>query len=188
MNKLLFRTNAPKRTYSGAGYKDYKKYKSHLTGDFDSRCGYTYCRDFWFGGQTNFQIDHFKPKSKFPDLETNYSNLIYSCSYVNRAKSDDYHEQLYLDPVDIDYNDHFFRDDLGNIYPNDNSEAAKYMYVKLKLYLKRNSIIWLIEQLEQKMETLRELIESTNNQEAEQLFIAITIKYMDYKKYLGATQ
>lgn len=187
MSELLFRTNSPRRTYSGKGYSDYKRYKNHLSGDFDSRCGYTFCRDFWFGGQINFQIDHFKPKSKYPDLATNYGNLVYSCSYVNRAKSDDYNE-YYLDPVETDYNEHFFRDELGNIYPKKDSEAAKYMYVRLKLYLKRNSIIWLLEQLEEKMEQLRELIEETDSEESRQLFIAITMKYMDYKKYLGATQ
>lgn len=41
--------------------------------------------DYWL----NFQIDHFKPISKYPELERNYKNLVYCCSYVNRAKSDD---------------------------------------------------------------------------------------------------
>ena len=119
-------------------------------------------------------------------LAHKYSNLIYSCSYVNRAKSDDIGN--YIDPVDVDYNQHFYRDELGNIYPKENSEAAKYMYVKLKLYLKRHSIIWMLDQLEQRMFKLQELIEATKNEEAKELFIEITMKYNNHKRYLRAIQ
>lgn len=186
MVKLQFREICPARTYVGTEYSDYKKYKKLLADDFKSRCGYTNCFDFWFGGQINFQIDHFKPKSKYPELETRYSNLVYSCSYVNRAKSDDLGN--YIDPVDEDYNVHFYRDDLGNIYPVEDSDRAKYMYIRLKLYLKRYSIIWMLDQLEKRMYSLQELIEKTNNTEAKELFIQITMKYNDYKKYLRAIQ
>jgi hypothetical protein len=60
------------------------------------------------------------------------------------------------------------------------------MYKKLKLYLKRYSIIWMLEQLEMKMEKLRILIDATDDHEAKELFIAITFKYLDYKKHLRA--
>ena len=185
MNQVAYRSEIPKRTYSGRELKDYKRYKDSLERDFNERCGYTCCQQIWFGGKRNFQIDHFKPKSIYPDLETKYSNLVYSCSYVNRAKGDD--NATYLDPVDVDYNLHFYRDDLGNIFPIEGSDSAKYMYIRLKLYLKRYSIIWMLEQLEIKMEQLRILIEKTDNEEVKDLFVAITFKYMDYKKYLKAT-
>ncbi len=187
MASLSFREICPQSTYTGKEYSDYRRYKGILASDFNSRCGYTNCYDFWFGGQNNFQIDHFKPKSKYPELETCYSNLVYTCSYVNRAKSDDDLDK-YIDPVNEDYNTHFHRDELGNIYPIENSERAKYMYIKLKLYLKRYSIIWMLDQLEKRMYTLQELIEKTNNSEAKELFIQITMKYNDYKKYLRAVQ
>lgn len=185
-NELPFRTDLPERTYSGKKLSDYRRYKNYLAKDFKNRCGYTYCVDFWFGGKPNFQIDHLKPKSKFPDLETEYSNLVYTCSYINRAKSDDI--GLYLDPVDEDYNLHFYRDELGNIYPREDSKAAKYMYLKLKLYLKRYSIIWMLDQLEQKMFILQELIEQLDNKEAKELYFAISFKYNNYKRYLRAIQ
>lgn len=184
MSQINFREKAPKRTYSGIELKDYKGYKNYLEKDFTSRCGYTYCQQEWFGGKRNFQIDHFKPKSINPELETKYSNLVYSCSYVNRAKSDDV--GIYIDPCDVDYNDHFYRDELGNIYPIESSDSAIYMYKRLKLYLKRYGIIWMLEQLEVKKEKLRKLIESTKDQEAMELYIAIDFKYMDYKKHLKA--
>jgi hypothetical protein len=182
MRKLKFRdpVQKPHRNYSGKELKDYKNYKNALEQDFYSRCGYTFCQQDWFGGKNNFQIDHFKPKSLHPELITKYSNLVYACSYVNRAKSNDWGK--YIDPCDIDYNEHFYRDELGNIYPCENSEAAKYMYKQLKLYLKRYSIIWMLEQLESRMQTLRELIEQHDDSEAKSLFFEITFKYMDYKK------
>lgn len=38
------RTNVPKRSTYGA-------YKDELAEDFNHRCGYTDCTDFWFGGK-----------------------------------------------------------------------------------------------------------------------------------------
>ena len=180
MSQLNYRDTPPARSYAGKELKDYKGYKDSLEKDFSQRCGYTYCQQDWFGGKRNFQIDHFKPKSIHPELETKYSNLVYSCSYVNRAKSDDL--GIYLDPCDVDYNEHFYRNELGNIYPIETSDSAKYMYRKLKLYLKRYGIIWMLEQLEIRMAILRELIERTGDEEAKELFIAISFQYMDYKK------
>lgn len=186
MSSLDFRdkTKPPVRTYSGKELKDYKSYKNHLESDFKQRCGYSNSHHDWFGGKRNFQIDHFKPKSIHPELETKYSNLVYSCSYVNRAKSDDIGN--YIDPCDTDFNDHFYRDELGNIYPVEKSEPAKYMYRKLKLYLRRYSIIWMLEQLEIKKEHLWELIQKYGDQEAKDLYILIDRQYMNYKKQLTA--
>jgi len=186
MSEILFRSTPPSRTYTGNELSDYRKYKDFLCRDFNQRCGYTDCSDFWFGGKRNFQIDHFKPVSIFPDLETKYSNLVYSSSYVNRAKSNDVGD--YIDPCDTDYNQHFFRDKLGNIFPRKDSPSAQYMYTKLKLYLKRYSIIWTLDQLEQKMFKLGELIEATGDPEAKELFVQIGLKYNKYKKYLRAEQ
>ena len=182
----LFRNTVPKRSYTGNELTNYRAYKNHLEKDFNERCGYTDCHQFWFGGKRNFQIDHFKPVSKHPELETKYSNLVYSCSYVNRAKSNDIGQ--YLDPCDNDFNQHFQRDGLGNIIAVANSEPAKYMHKKLKLFLKRYGIIWMIDQLEQRMFKLQELIEATDNAEAKALFVEIGMKYNNYKKYLRAEQ
>ncbi|NHA07716.1 hypothetical protein G7092_28205 [Mucilaginibacter sp. HC2] len=184
--QLPFRKTAPTRTYKGKEYSDYNHYKDHLEKDFEERCGYTNCHQFWFGGRRTFQIDHFKPKVKYPELLTKYSNLVYSCSYVNRAKSDDLNE--YLDPCDTDYNLHFYRDQIGHIYPMNTSDTGKYMYKALKLYLKRYSIIWMLEALEEKMDILQGLVDQTGDEQAKNLFYVITTKYMAYKKYLKAVQ
>jgi hypothetical protein len=181
-----FREITPIRTYT-IKHTNYRDYKVPLAKDFKNRCGYTNCSDTWFGGRNNFHIDHFIPWKKhthdLPHLKTDYSNLVYCCSYVNILKSND--EGLYLDPCNIDYNEHFYRDDVGNIFPVDNSESAKYMYQKLKLYLKRYGIIWLLDQLEAKKEQLFDLMQKYENQEIKDLYIQIDRKYVDYKKYLN---
>lgn len=68
MKQYLFREQHPQRTYKGH-YSDYHKYKEHLASDFNHHCGYTHCTDRWFGGMRTFQIDHFKPHSKYPKLK-----------------------------------------------------------------------------------------------------------------------
>lgn len=186
MAKVEFRksTDVPVRNYIGQELKNYRGYKPYLQKDFKKKCGYTNCLDEWFGGSITFQIDHFLPQSSHPNLKTKYSNLIYCCSYVNRAKSNDVGN--YLDPCDTDYNQHFYRNNKGEIIPESNSQQAVYMHKKLKLYLKRYSIIWTLEQLEMRMTKLRKIIEKSDDDDAKELFIQVTMKYMDYKKYLRA--
>ena len=69
---------------------DYKRYKQPLREDFQYRCAYCILHegDPYGGGFHHFQIDHFRPRNKFPDLINTYSNLYYSCTWCNRAKSD----------------------------------------------------------------------------------------------------
>jgi hypothetical protein len=188
MSRLKFRTleSTPTRTYVGKELSNYRGYKDNLRDDFKCKCGYTNCIDNWFGGPNTFQIDHFLPQSKYPKLKTKYSNLIYCCSYVNRAKSND--EGKYLDPCNVDYNLHFYRNSKGEIIPETKSDDANYMYKKLKLYLKRYSIIWSLEQLEKKMDELELLLDRKEDDEIKDLFIEVTRKYMKYKRYLRANQ
>jgi hypothetical protein len=42
------------------------------------------------GGEENFELDHFKPRSKFQDLINDYFNIYYSCHPCNRAKHDEW--------------------------------------------------------------------------------------------------
>ncbi|WP_145962309.1 HNH endonuclease signature motif containing protein [Pectobacterium peruviense] len=187
-----FRLQTPKRTCVKS-YKIYGSYKPYLAKDFYNRCGYTNCPDFWFGGKGNFHIDHFIPWKKHPtqpNLKTDYSNLVYCCSYVNILKSDD--ETAYLDPCNEDYNNHFLRDDYGNILANKKSVKAVYMHNKLKLYLKRYQIIWMLENLFSRMEAVKEAIQqSPDGQQKEELKYAMSdlaCVMLDYKKYLSENQ
>ena len=139
-----FRNDSPVRTCVKT-YASYRSFKPYLAKDFNSRCGYTDCPDFWFGGKNNFHIDHFKPFSKNPNLATDYSNLVYCCSYVNILKSDD--EGDYIDPCDIDFNKHFERDNYGEIIPKNTSKEAIYMYSRLQLGLSRYKLIWKLDEI-----------------------------------------
>jgi hypothetical protein len=183
-----FRQNAPKRTFI-VTYSDYRKYKPYLATDFNERCGYTDCHHSWFGGRNNFHIDHFKAKSKFPNLITVYENLIYASSPVNIAKSDD-NTELFLDPCLVDFNLHFKRDVYGNIYPKANSKEANYMYLKMKLYLKRYGLIWTLELLYQKWILLKDLLANLDIEDNElrkeitELKKELSDEFMEYFHYL----
>jgi uncharacterized protein (TIGR02646 family) len=76
----------PTRTCAES-YSNYRSFKKHLENDFNNRCGYCDDPDSYYGQEISYHIDHFKPKSEFPELEVEYKNLVYSCPYCNRAKS-----------------------------------------------------------------------------------------------------
>ena len=185
--EIDFRKTSPQRTCKKK-YKSYRSFKPYLREDFNARCGYTDCSDFWFGGSKTFHIDHFKPKTKNPDLEVEYSNLVYCCSYVNILKSDD--EGDYVDPCDADLNEHFKRSLDGSIIPI--SKEGGYMHKNLKLYLKRYQTIWMLEELRSKMLTLKNLIEQEINLDLKKALLItqgeLANLFMDYMNYLSNEQ
>lgn len=166
-----FRNNHPQRKYTGTPKTRYSDYRDDLRNDFNQRCGYTDCLDMWWG--SGFQVDHFapqKPKLNDPAKEAlflakqhSYENLVYACPQVNRAKSNDwasddpdiaiFEEKGYLHPCDVNFNDYFERTDLGGIVPKDNP-VARYMWSKLRLYLKRYELYWRLDQIIEKLERL----------------------------------
>ena len=184
-----FRFQSPIRTFTKT-FKRYKSYKVHLAKDFNYRCGYTDCPDFWFGGKNTFHIDHFKPCSKNPALETEYSNLVYCCSYVNILKSDD--EGDYIDPCNTDFNEHFERDNNGSIIPKKDSVEANYMYVKLKSNLRRYSLIWKLDEMFEKMKKLQLQINNPKNavikNDLKILHSDLSEEFTKYLEYLKAEQ
>ena len=182
-----FRKSSPQRTCKKI-FKTYRPYKPFLRDDFKKKCGYSNCSDFWFGGASTFHIDHFKPKSKFPELEIAYSNLVYCCSYVNILKTND--DEEYLDPCDTDYNQHFERDSEGNILPKKGSKKAKYMHGKLRLYLKRYQIIWMLDELSERIDVLGKIIEKsiTVSDDIQKTYIELNLKFHKYRKFLSQEQ
>lgn len=196
MNKPFREKDQPKRTYNGDDLSPYQLYKKILAKDFNNRCGYSDCPDFWFGGISTFHIDHFAPISQFPHLKEKYSNMVYSCSYVNRAKSNDWKSNNettpivdgkgYLDPVNNDFNEHFYRDISGNIIPKDDSTAAQYMHKKMKLYLKRYSVIWTLDLIHQKIKLLNERIKlSKDDLKKKELYAVLGELSSEFFEYLG---
>ena len=187
MTKLKFRSTSPRRTCTKT-YASYKSYKPFLATDFNNRCGYTDCQERWLGGKNTFHIDHFKPHSLFPSLKQEYSNLVYSCSYVNILKSDDDPEN-YLDPCVEDLNQHFYRDSSGTIFPFDNSPRAVYMHKNLKLGLARYGFIWLIENCYDMMKKLQVQVatlpeDSPKKKELKDLHFEFSTEFTKYFDYL----
>lgn len=187
---IKFREILPVRSCKEV-YNDYRKYKPYLKEDFASSCGYSGCSDFWFGGSTSFHIDHFMPKSKYSELKSDYSNLVYACSYVNILKSDD-DGSYYLDPCNEDLNAHFYRDENGVIYPFEHSRKAQYTYKRLKLYLSRYSIIWKLDKLRNLNKKLFEIKKTLSNQtdlnELNALIADLSEEFSNYLDYLQAEQ
>lgn len=190
-NKHPFRLKHPSRTYTGVVQSNYRNYKTHLIKDFNGRCGYTDCSDRWFGGSKNFHIDHFLPWKQHENHPTNlkldYSNLVYSCSYVNILKSDD--TNTYLDPCNNDLNSHFYRDQHGTIFPNPNSPTAVYMHKKLKMGLSRYQIIWVLDRLCEVKTELKYLIDRLPLNHPRRLkllegYFEISSKFDQYFEYL----
>ena len=65
---------------------NYTKHKPALRVEFDYQCPYCHTKEPEIGGSKVFHIDHYKPKKEFPNLISEYSNLIYSCPDCNRYK------------------------------------------------------------------------------------------------------
>lgn len=143
---------------------NYLIYKEQLVKDF--RDLYGYCgknRNYFFD---NFQIDHFRPKSKYPDLKNDYNNLVLSCPICNRNKSDDwptndknvYHNDSigYVDPASKEFDEVFYRDEDGNIFSN--YDYGKYMITKLKFDIRPIKELWKLERLYQAKKNINQKI------------------------------
>jgi hypothetical protein len=65
---------------------NYREYKPFLRRDFLARCAYCERTEEYLGGDEVFEVEHFKPKSKFTDLICAYHNLYYACGGCNGHK------------------------------------------------------------------------------------------------------
>lgn len=190
------RKNKPSRKYTGRPYASYKSYKSILRSDFNERCGYCDSVDFWLGSSNSFQIDHFAPQSLFPEIIHDYRNLVYSCPYCNRSKSDKWisddakvniiNDEGFYDPCCDEYEQQFKRDTSGRIIPI--TKIGNYMYLNLKLYLERIRIIWNLERLRDIINRLLPLLanedEIPENIELIKLHSKLSIQFHRYLEYL----
>ena len=134
----------------------YSYYKNDLRQDFCGRCAYCNLSDDSI--TTPFEIDHFITKTAFkdirPELLTDYNNLIYSCKKCNNAKRGQFSgdlsvshptNELFYDPVLVDYNNIFYRNELGAIASDD--AKGKHMIEILKLYRPIHILGWLCEKI-----------------------------------------
>ncbi len=146
-----------------------QKYKKYLQKDFHGRCGY--CNMSEELVTVSFHVEHFVPekifKGKKDYLRTDYNNLMWSCPKCNLSKGDKYQgdlsgsseivNELFYNPAKIDYNQIFYRNELGGIDSDD--PKGREMINTLKLYRPVHNLAWLLEQLEKlcdRLETLQE--------------------------------
>lgn len=147
-------------------FDEYSRYRECLQADFHHRCCYCNMNDELL--QVSFHIDHFIPikafKGKKDELKTDYNNLMWSCPKCNMSKSDKYEgdfqnsknieNEFFYNPVDIDYNDIFYRNEIGGIESID--DKGKEMIKELKLYRPIHNLAWLIERLDDLATSLEE--------------------------------
>lgn len=160
----------PQRTSVAKKCETYGQYKTFLRNDFNRRCGYCDCEDHFVGGSRGFQIDHFKPKKHFPNLETEYTNLVYSCPYCNRAKWDKWVEpDGFIDPCDSTYEKNLFRNAKGQIKAL--TIRGEFIHKELNLRLFRHELIWMIEKLYQQMKALKVIMDTIDKSHVQRVQI-----------------
>lgn len=140
--KLIPKDTTPSPTH-GSKYSDWKE---EIAIEGFNQCVYCSISEKAFGGIRNFHIEHYKPKSLFPELRNEFSNLFYSCSICNCFKGNDWpnepNEQLtnicYPRPSVVNYSDIFkVNSNSGRI--DGKNRSATYMVEKL--YLNRAQLI-----------------------------------------------
>jgi uncharacterized protein (TIGR02646 family) len=66
----------------------YREFRPHVRRDFNQQCAYCLFEELLLGGMDNCELDHFRPKSRFPSLVIDFYNLYYSCHPCNKIKLD----------------------------------------------------------------------------------------------------
>jgi len=66
----------------------YRSFRTFIREDFTRQCAYCLLSELWAGGKENFELDHFRPKSRFPHLMNDFYNIYYSCHPCNQMKRD----------------------------------------------------------------------------------------------------
>ena len=161
---LPFRTNVPKRSRQSRK-QNYRSYKKPLRADFQHKCGYCDDHDDAFGNERGSHIDHFAPKSKFPELQNEYENLVYSCPYCNGAKSDKWYgtdasipndgTKGFVDPCNTQLDQHLGRKASGEIFGL--TPLGRFMVQILNLKLARHQFNWQHERIYRLRKDLSEI-------------------------------
>lgn len=112
---------------SGVGQKPsdskWRNFADDLTETFHDLCAY--CEEFSRG-----EVDHFRPKSRYPTLVYTWSNWLFACHDCNHAKGEKWPPRGYVDPCarSIDARpEQFFAFDMltGEILPKEGLSRAR---------------------------------------------------------------
>ena len=96
----------------------WREFHSDLCRAFSELCAY--CEE-----TTGGAVDHFMPKSKFPELVYEWSNWVLACPECNQSKGDRWPDDGYVDPCASDYLERpetffDFNTRTGRLRPKDN--------------------------------------------------------------------
>lgn len=164
----MLRRIIPARTCTES-FSDYKAYREPLQTDFNKRCGYCDVHDTVL--MVPFHIDHFAPKKRFHELETDYSNLVYACPSCNRAKWDDWPmdsatpshdgQRGYVDPCEEEYDEHLERKTDGSIIAK--TPLGAYICGRLKLQLRKHRFLWLLDRAMEQCDKIQDFLDSADD-------------------------
>jgi uncharacterized protein (TIGR02646 family) len=145
----------------------YHKYRAELREDFNNSCGYCGDSDERCD-KSIFHIDHFAPKSLFPELGLAYTNLVYSCRYCNVSKSNHWigvdasvsnnGAAGFIDPCSTEYEINLGRSSSGRIYAK--TIVGSYILKRLKLGLLRHELLWQSRRIRQLRGQVDDLIQA----------------------------
>lgn len=152
-----FKDHVIKRTCQESFDKP-RKYKPYLQKDFHGRCCYCNMPEDLL--TVPYHVEHFIPESAFKGIKdslmTDYNNLMWSCPKCNLSKGDKFsgdirqnnkiENKLFYNPVETDYNNIFYRNELGGIDSDD--PKGREMIKILKLYRPIHNFALLYERYE----------------------------------------
>jgi len=84
---FIYPKSKHKRKLTPRQFANYHYYKPLLQNEFNNKCIYCMTPDT-LNNYNNFGVDHYRPKSKFPELKNAYTNLFYCCNKCNNLKGD----------------------------------------------------------------------------------------------------
>jgi hypothetical protein len=82
-------------------------------------------------GSESAQVEHFRPKTIFPDLAMTWENFLWSCSICNQAKGSHFPPYTerggeFINPLEENVWEFFFLDEFGNLTPRWRKELDDY--------------------------------------------------------------
>ena len=173
----------------------YRDWKTQIANDCHQQCVYCALSESRYGGLDNFHIDHFKPKSKFEELEQIIANLFLACAICNRFKSndwpadplEDHSRPAYPDPSSHDYNELFTVEhrtyEVSGRYPATRYVTERLYLNRPQLMLERRSFFLeeRIDEIGDFAQRAGEAVRETGSEESKTLLLGFLTRVIDLK-------
>lgn len=161
--------------------------KPFLQEDFYGICGY--CGKDSQKLYQRFQIDHFVPKSRAPEREKDYYNLVLACPKCNQIKSNKWptqdiqlphdEEKGFVDPATEEFDQHLARNEAGYIVGL--TPLGESICEQMHFDIRRTDLFWKISQLCAQLEKLERLFRQGLLREREKdYYIQINMVIREY--------